>query len=433
MIPVLSPQQEQGLALLRRVKEDGGVGVLMGPGGSGKSTGLNIYRGDNPRTLVAAPTGIAATNVGGISIDRLMGWRVGHTQVKQLNQTNRKKLLASGVLVKDEFSMQRADKWDRLDRDLRTTFKNQDPFGGIGLFLIGDPFQLEPVVPSSGIENEYWQSLGYESPFFFDSHVWKRIRPEYVVLDKIFRQEGNTQFRDALNQIRLGDWRGLEVVNSRHGEIPADGSIKLCFRNADADEINRSAFNMASGDTKVYYGKASGDFGQSAAPSPHELALKVGCRVIATVNEEVEMGEDPRYVNGDMGTVVKLEPDCVLVEFDNGKRIWMHRHKWSCGDTELRDGELFTEDPRTAPTYEQIPLKHAYGISVHKSQGMTLEKVHLENPKPAFAHGLSYVALSRCRHLGTLSILRKLERRDLIVHPRVTEWWQEMSRGLVAA
>jgi hypothetical protein len=425
----LSKEQEQGLSLLKTVRQEGGVGVLIGEAGSGKSTGLNIFRKEFPQTVVIAPTGLAAINVGGTTVHRLMGWRPGVTGVKNLNTKNKSKVLKSGVIVIDEMSMLRADAVDRMHRDLVATFKNPAPFGGIGIYFIGDPFQLEPVVSNKGAELEYWNRLGYESPYFFSSHVWKQIKPEYVRLTKVFRQSGNDEYRDALNLIRRGRTEGLDFINERAGQMPAEGAIKLCFRNDIADEKNRSAFLMLGGESKTYVGRTIGEVPSSEFPSPEQLTLKVGARVIATANHN-NFPDDPVFINGDLGTVVAMKDDSITVEFDRGITYDVTPHEWECGTSEVdqESGELQMSSGESS-AYIQFPLKLAWAISVHKSQGMTLERVHIDcGDGSAFASGMAYVALSRCRHFETMSISRKLTELDLRLNPHVVEWYQDVER-----
>jgi ATP-dependent DNA helicase PIF1 len=427
----LSAEQQKGLDLLKQVKSESGVGVLMGEAGSGKSTGLNLFRREYPKTVITAPTGLAAINVGGCTIDRFMGWRQGVSGVKQLKSSNKTRLIQSGVLVLDEFSMFRADKVDRMDRDLRATMRNQEPFGGIGVFLIGDPFQIEPVVPGSGPERAAWDQKGYASPYFFDSKVWERVDPQYVRLTKIFRQEGNDSFRDALNLIRIGSKEGLEVINERAGQFPVEGAVKLCFRNAQADEKNQYALAMLGGESKVFNGISQGET-PNDLPSPKALVLKIGARVIATVNHN-NFPHEPEYINGDMGTVKAMGDDWVDVDFDRGFTHRMTWNVWEFGDVKSDgQGELIADPQGEASSYTQIPLKLAWAISVHKSQGMTLDRVHIDcGEDHAFASGMAYVAISRCRRLDTMSLNRPLTIQDLKLNPRVVEWYQEVTRNVV--
>jgi hypothetical protein len=275
-----------------------------------------------------------------------------------------------------------------------------------------------------------WAKAGYDSPYFFDSKVWERIEPAYVRLTKIFRQGGNEAFKNALNLIRIGSKDGLEYINQRAGQVPVSGAIKLCFRNAEADEINQSALNMLGGETQTYQGVTIGNE-VTAFPSPEQLVLKIGARVITTCNHD-SFPFEPEYINGDMGTVVRMTDDVITVEFDRGFVFDITRHTWEIGEPKSDDQGELVEDPNSDKSaYIQFPLKLAWAISVHKSQGMTLEKVHIVcGSNRAFASGMAYVALSRCRHLETMTIDRKLTTSDLRLNPRVVEWYQDVVRQI---
>lgn len=424
----LSDEQKVGLDLMHKVAVDGGLAYQTGNAGSGKSTNLRQFLRERPRVPVLAPTGIAAINVGGFTVNKFFGWRPGETGVKRLRRRNKKVLEQAGALVIDEISMFRADAMDRMDRDLRVTFESSEPFGGIGIFCIGDHFQLEPVLPREGCEREYFDRRGYTSPYWFDSHVWQACKPEYIQLTKVFRQQGDTAFTDALNRLRLGEYESLAYLNKRAGEIPASGAIKLCFHNKVANEINETELMMLSGEAKTYRGITVGDVSEHDLPSPRELSLKVGARVVAVVNDPWSGPlDDPRFTNGDLGTVTTLNSDSVVVLFDRGCEFEIGVHSWEFSPIkEDETGDLFIDESKDAPCYSQIPLKLAYAISVHKSQGMTLDKVHIQIPSTAFAAGQTYVALSRCRNFETMTISRPLRAKDVRIHPRVAEWHRQV-------
>lgn len=424
----LSDEQKVGLELMHKVASEGGLGYQTGNAGSGKSTNLRQFLQEKPTTPVLAPTGIAAINVGGITVNKFFGWRPGETGVKQLRRRNKKILVKAGAIVIDEISMLRADAMDRMDRDLRVTFESAEPFGGIGVFCIGDHFQLEPVLPREGCEREYFDKRGYTSPYWFDSHVWQASRPDYIQLTKVFRQQGDTAFTDALNALRLGDYESLGYLNKRAGEVPVTGAIKLCFHNKVASEINELELLVLNGESKTYQGVTLGEVAEHDLPSPRELKLKVGARVVAIVNDpNADPLGDGRFMNGDLGTVTKLKSDAVVVLFDRGQEIEVGPHKWEFSPIrEDETGDLFIDESKDAPCYSQIPLKLAYAISVHKSQGMTLDKVHIQIPSSAFAAGQTYVALSRCRSFETMTISRPLKPKDVRIHPRVAEWHRQV-------
>ncbi|HLO97993.1 MAG TPA: hypothetical protein VK171_05305, partial [Fimbriimonas sp.] len=342
-----------------------------------------------------------------------------------------KRIEKSRQILLDEISMGRADTVDLIDRKLRQAFDETKPFGGISMVFVGDHFQLEPVVPSQGPEHERWKSMGYPSPFFFDSRVWQESDPKVIELTKIFRQEGDDGFKDALNFIRNGDRQGLPLVNQRAKGLPISGAIKLCFYNRDAQEINDRYFiTEGTGEAMEWQSTLEGDWSEESLPSPRILRLKVGHRVIATAN-----GKDAPYANGDLGTVAEITPDTVLVDFDRGFQEELSWHDWA-GEEAEQQADLGLEDAppaKPADNFKQIPLKLAYAISVHKSQGMTLDKVHIVNRGKAFAHGQAYVMLSRCKSLETMTLDRPMTPNDLIVHRRIREWHdQNFAKELVA-
>lgn len=424
----LSDEQKVGLELMHKVASEGGLGYQTGNAGSGKSTNLRQFLREKPKVPILAPTGVAAINVGGMTVSKFFGWRPGETGVKQLKRSHRRLLEQAGALVIDEISMLRADAMDRMDRDLRVTFDSPKPFGGIGVFCIGDHFQLEPVLPREGMERDYFDKRGYASPYWFDSLVWQGSRPEYVQLTKVFRQQGNSCFTDALNRLRLGDNSALAFLNKRAGQVPETGAIKLCFHNQVAVDINVNELMVLSGEAKVYNGVTVGSINENDVPAPRELRLKVGCRVVAVINDPPpSMFDEPRFYNGDLGTVIALKSESVVVRFDRGQEYELFPHTWEISPIRQdATGDLFVDEQAGIVCYSQIPLKLAYAISVHKSQGMTLDKVHIQIPGWAFAAGQTYVALSRCRHFETMTISRPLREQDVRIHPRVAEWHRQV-------
>jgi len=433
----LSSEQNRMLSLMHDCMSNRRLGIGVGKAGTGKSAVLNEYRRGRRNVIVLAPTGLAALNVGGKTVHSFFGWRPDDTRPKRLKDFNKQLLMRSGGIIIDEAFMLRADLLDRADRDLRLTMDTNEPFGGFGVFCQGDPFQIEPVLHKS--EKSHFERFGYESTFFFDSKVWQASEHSVVSLETVFRQAEADGFKEALNFIRDGDPRGLDLVNSRAGLIAHTGAVKLCFHNDEAKRKNEQALQMAKGTEKTYFGIVQGYISDDSLPCPRELTLKVGCRVMAVVNQKFTDAapDSVPYSNGDMGTVRAMTDDEIVVEFDRDAigTVIVTRNEWSFGETQVDEqGCLFVPDDARAraPLYNQFLLKLAYAISVHKSQGMTLDKVHLLCDGNAFACGLAYVALSRCTSLRGLTLERPLSESDLKVAPRVKGWF-ESTRDKVAA
>lgn len=405
--------QVAALDAAKRVAARGGVVFLTGKAGTGKSAVVKAIR-ELFSCLVVAPTGLAATNVRGATIHSTFGIRPGvRTDAWKMPLELPDIWAATDLIIVDEISMVRADLLDQVDFVCRFLASNDKPFGGKGVLLVGDFWQIEPVVTK---EDEPWLDQGgYLSPFAFSSRVWKAAEPEKIELDYVWRQASGP-FLDALNDLRQGGSNMLDVFNARVDKAPDDDVLRLCFRNRRADERNLDRLAALPGPVTDFVAVSSGDWDCRAdgEPSPRKVLLKVGARVMLTKNSK-SLG----LVNGDMGTVEGFQGQKVLVRFDGrGAVTEIKKSKWSKSKFRVADtGEL---DEIETGSFHQVPLKLAWGVTAHKSQGQTYSRVHLEMDGRAFCHGLAYVALSRARSLEGLSLGREITSRDVQVSPIVS-------------
>lgn len=409
--------------------ESGDHLFITGRAGTGKSTLLQLIQRTTRRQLaVVAPTGVAALNVRGQTIHSFFGF-----PGKLLRQRDVRKRAQRGLytklqtLVIDEVSMVRADLLDRIDESLRLNRDRPDePFGGVQLVLIGDLFQLPPVV-ASDVEHALFQGddAPYASPYFFDAHVWQRAKqPEMIELNQVFRQKAR-QFVRLLDALREGhfDYDDLEDLNVRQVDestFAERAAITLTTTNRLADSINQRELARLSAKPVRYTGALEGSFDVRNLPTDLSLALKPGAQVMFVRNDPQK-----RYVNGTIGTVTVAENERLVVEVDErGKHtaIEVAQETWEnirYGIDELT-GKI-TEN--VTGTFKQLPLKLAWAITVHKSQGKTFERMHLDLGRGAFESGQTYVALSRCRTLDGVRLVRALRPADVIVDERVSDWY----------
>lgn len=405
---VLSEEQDQAVAAAARLGE-GGCMFITGKAGTGKSTVLRELR-NRVRAVVLAPTGLAAVEVRGQTIHSFFGLRPGMVKPPPLPERAQRLLPYVDVLVVDEMSMVRADLLDVMDASMRTFLKVDLPFGGKPFVGFGDIWQLEPVVAS--VAEEQMLSDRYGSPFFFDSSAWAAAKVQTLELAKVWRQSGDDRFKDALNEVRCGGYDSLHVFNERV-EAHDGESLRLTLTNEMARRVNSERLHGLNGESRTYLGQISGAFGKEL-PTEVELDLKEGARVMCLVNNR-----EDGYSNGDLGTVSVLLPDAVVVDLDRGYSVTIERNAWEKLAYSYGGDGLTAE---VTAKFEQIPLKLAWAVTTHKAQGQTFDRVHCDFERQAFAHGQTYVALSRCRTLAGMSLGRPLVPADIVCRPRVREW-----------
>lgn len=434
---VLSGEQRQAIdAIFAAAREGGRFLFVTGKAGTGKSTILKSVRG-RLLSVVMAPTGLAALNVGGVTIHRFFGFdiklRKSKDQVAGLHGSKakliQKMMREGGVLIIDEISMVRVDLMDRISWCLQKTTGIDRPFGGLTVVAFGDMWQLEPVPPNrktdKGIADDDFLRQEYKSLFWFDSHSAKPqadllgdgLQIEIHNLEEVFRQKGDPEFIDALNLIRTGDPAGLEYINRRAGIPAPDGVVQICFTNPKCDMTNGEQLSRIAGDAVTFQATVSGDIKKGDFPAPEELDLKVGARVMVTKNITADDGFP--LVNGDLGEVVDFNPHPVIWT-DSGRLVTITRETWEEVDTVL-NLQTDKKEERVVATFTQYPLKLAWAITAHKSQGQTYDTANLTLEREAFAHGQLYVALSRVRSMDGLYIRRPMTRKDLNVNPRVRQ------------
>lgn len=424
---------------------------LTGKAGTGKTTFLKYIRENCPKQMaVVAPTGVAAINAGGVTIhsffqlplspfipsERGQGFPQGrdestnrHTLISRLryNKDKRKLMQQLELLIIDEISMVRCDLLDAIDTVLRHFRKRPyEKFGGVQVLFIGDMYQLPPV-----IKEAEWQLFGgcYDSPYFFSSHVLREELPLYIEFDKIYRQS-EEKFIRLLNQVRNNelDEEGMKILESRYQpnvrRSKNDGYIILTTHNEQARNINLAALNNLEGTAIRYEAEIANDFPANAYPAEEVLYLKVGAQVMFIKNDLADRGK--RYFNGKIGTVTKLEENKIYVQCaDEPGDIEVEKEKWENIRYSV-DSTTQQLKEETLGSFTQFPLRLAWAITIHKSQGLTFEKAIID-AGDAFAPGQVYVALSRCTSLDGLILKSKINPGRLFTDQRIVQFSKNIS------
>lgn len=415
----ITPEFQRALHLLEHT--DRHV-FVTGPAGTGKSTLLQRFRSTTRKNVVVlAPTGVAAVNVGGETIHSFFRFRPDITpdRVRKASAGDQELYRHLDTVVIDEISMVRADLLDCVARFLELNGPRPGaPFGGVQMVFFGDLYQLPPVVQPD--EEELFRTY-YDSPYFFSARCFAGLELEWVELTRRFRQRDEA-FLAILDAIRNGTAtdEDLTVLNRRVREAVDPGDLAdhvvLTTTNALAFRINREQLARLPGRAHTFVAAVRGDFDPRADPTERELTLKRGARVMLLNN-------DPRgrWINGTLATVRRLRPKdgSIVVELPDGSEEELEPFTWDLFRFRL-DGDRLR--PVSVGQFIQLPVRLAWAITIHKSQGLTLDRVVVDLTHPTFAHGQLYVALSRLRSLEGLILTRPVKRGHIRLDRRVREF-----------
>ncbi|WP_303709299.1 MULTISPECIES: ATP-dependent RecD-like DNA helicase [Microbacterium] len=459
-LPALSEEQQELFRLIEDTREHV---FITGRAGTGKSTLLQHFAWNTKKQIaICAPTGVAALNVEGQTIHslfRLPIGLIGDGDIDQ-NDATRRILNAIETLVIDEISMVNADLMDAIDRSLRQARgRRGEPFGGVQIVMFGDPYQLAPV-PPRGDEARYVKDH-YRSFWFFDAKVWAGpstgsgthsstgastgsgtqgalfevdTRAELHVRELVqIHRQSDDGFKSMLNAVRYGRVTAeiAGILNAQGARTPPDPEpgevpmITLATRNDIVNSINSRHLAALPGKEQTARAEVSGDFGRGEAslPAESELRLKVGAQVMFLRNDTAMTGEPPRWVNGTIGTVTRILGGTVRVEID-GEEVDVEPAVW--------ERFRYAYDPNTkklsrdvVAEFTQFPLRLAWAVTIHKSQGKTYDRAVIDLGSGAFAPGQTYVALSRLTSLDGLYLSRPLRPSDIRVDEDVRRFMRD--------
>ncbi|OGC03986.1 AAA family ATPase [candidate division WOR-1 bacterium RIFOXYA12_FULL_43_27] len=404
---------------------------ITGKAGTGKSTLLDYFRNQTKkRVVVLAPTGVAAINVGGETIHSFFHFKPDITlsKIREIKFRDGKPNIYKQLdaIVIDEISMVRADLLDCVDKFLRLNGPNRKkPFGGLQMIFFGDLYQLPPVV--AGEEKHIFKNH-YDSEYFFSAKVFGQLTMEYLELEKVYRQR-DEKFIALLNSIRnntAGENELLEL-NRRVDvdyEPKGDYSILLTTTNRMAKEMNEIKLEQLPGKERVFEGEMEGQFDRNQLPTEIELKLKKGAQVMMLNNDQFG-----RWVNGTMAKIKDIKKDELVIQLQSGETHEVNPYTWEIFHFSYNTRNRRIESEVTA-SFTQFPLKLAWAITIHKSQGKTFDRVVIDIGNGTFAHGQMYVALSRCRSLEGMVLKKPIKKGHIFMDWRVVKFVTGYQYGL---
>jgi len=414
----LNEQFKRALDLMENTKKSV---FVTGKAGTGKSTLLELFCNQTKKSvIVLAPTGVAAVNIRGETIHSFFKFKPEVTpkeaqKIAREAKRKRKELFRKlEAIVIDEISMVRADLLDCIDLFLKTIYQNKLPFGRLQMIFFGDLYQLPPVL--MGKEKEIFRSE-YKSAYFFDAKAMRDFQMELIELEKVYRQK-DQKFIEILNRIRnntIGE-EELEIINQRvrEGIDPSkieDDYVYLTTINKLAEKINKINLERLPSKKYILEGEIEGEFDQRYLPTELNLEVKKGAQIMLLNNDS-----KGRWINGTMGKILDLKNDKIKVRLQNGSLVWVSPFRWEILETYF-DKEKKNLAKRVLGAFLQYPIKLAWAITVHKSQGKTFDKVIIDLSGGVFSCGQVYVALSRCTSLNGIILKKEIKKRSIF-----TDW-----------
>ena len=416
IVPILNDAQ---MAAFNTLEHTNSNILILGPAGTGKSTFVNYLKSVSKKRIVCeCPTAVSALNIGGQTIHSLFQIQPRDfimMELLKLKAKPRNILNATDVLVIDEISMVAPDLLDAMDYLARAARHNNEPFGGIQVVAIGDLFQLPPVITNDAVQY-YAAEYEHENAYFFDAHVYARSRFVPFNFETVYRQnDGN--LLENLMRLRRNDIDTLEFFNNcriNDAARRANAVIITPFR-AVAERINSQRLNQINAPIVTYTGELSGNFSERDVPAPMNLTLKQGALVVFVKNGD-------KWHNGSMGIVEQLNSREIIVQLLNKSRdiVVVKPEKWQKIEYSRDENDRLVENE--VGSFKQFPLNLGYAMTIHKAQGKTLDAVVVDISRGAFAHGQTYVALSRTRSAADMHVASPLRPRDVIFDSRVIDF-----------